>query len=178
MPRKKTKPKPPLPPLRPKVYAFLAAIRVLPCVERAAAAAGINKSAHYSRLKRDPKYAEAFAEALQIGVDALSDTAVIRANEGWEEPVIYQGELCYPAKWNKKLKKFVVDPTAAPLTIRKIDNRLMEFILKNRHPEYRERIQVSGTIDLRDQTERINAGRQKEAEFKAARDKAKASRAA
>ena len=153
--------------LPPKISAFLAAIRVLPCIERAAKAANINKAAHYSKLHTDPRYAKEFSTALQIGIDALSDVAVERASIGWEEPVIYQGMLCYPLKQDKKTKKWVPNRKAGPLTIRRIDNRLVEFVLKNRHPEYRERVEVSGELSLRDLTARLNAGRQRVAAAKA-----------
>jgi hypothetical protein len=153
--------------LPPKITAFLAAIRVLPCIERAAKAAGINKAAHYAKLHTDQKYAKAFSVALQIGIDAISDVAVERAAIGWEEPVIYQGAVCYPLKQDKKTKKWVPNVKAGPLTVRRIDNRLVEFVLKNRHPEYRERVEVSGELSLRDLTARLNAGRQRVAAAKA-----------
>jgi hypothetical protein len=76
---------------------------------------------------------------MRIGCDAISDIVVERAAEGWDEPVLYQGQLCYPLKWDQKLSKFVPDMEKPPLAIGKFDNRLLESILKNRHPEYRDR---------------------------------------
>lgn len=126
-------------PFRPKIKAFLAAIRVMPNVTRAAKAAGINPAHHYAKLKSSPEYAVAFAEAFEAGCDAMSDVAIERAQIGWEEPVVYQGQPSYPEKWDKKLERFVPDYKAKPFTIWKIDNRLLEFILSRRHPAYRER---------------------------------------
>ena len=74
----------------PKLSAFLAAIRVMPNVTRAAIAAKMNKSQHYAKLKSSPDYAAAFQQALEVGYDAISDVAVMRATEGWEETVVYQ----------------------------------------------------------------------------------------
>jgi hypothetical protein len=154
----------------PKTKAFLAAIAVMPNVTRASEAAGIHKSAHYAKLKSNPEYAAAFQETMQIGCDAMSDVAVERATLGSEEPVLYQGALCYPDKWDPKLKEFVVDRQAGPLKLRRIDNRLLEFVLKNRHPEYRERVEHSGELDINILMERLNAGRKLVADEKVKRD--------
>jgi hypothetical protein len=64
---------------RPKINAFLAAIRVMPNVTRAALAAKINRSQHYAKMKSSPEYAAAFQEARQMRCDAISDVAVTRA---------------------------------------------------------------------------------------------------
>ena len=80
-------------PFGPKISAFLAAIRVMPNVTRAAHAAKINKSQHYAKLKSSAEYAATFRQALQMGLDALSDVAVTRATDGWEEPLVYQGKI-------------------------------------------------------------------------------------
>jgi len=152
--------------LPPRIAAFLAAIRVMPCVARAAEAAGINKSAHYMKLRRDKAYAQLFADSLQIGVDSLADVAIERAQMGWEEPLVYQGHFCYPAKLDKKTGKHVPDKKKGPLTVRKIDNRLLEFVLSRRHPDFKEKIEHSGELDLNVLMEKLNAGRQRVADAK------------
>jgi hypothetical protein len=51
---------------------------------------------------------------------------------GWEEPVIYQGGLCYAMGKDGK-------PSKEPLTTRKYSENLLMFILKGGRPEkYRE----------------------------------------
>ena len=125
-------------PFGPKIDAFLAAIRVMPNVTRAAKAAKINKSQHYAKLKSSPEYAIAFQQALQMGCDALSDVAVTRATDGWEEPIVYQGRVALQEKPDTG--------ELAPVTVRKIDNQLLMFVLKNRHPDYRERLEHSGKL--------------------------------
>jgi hypothetical protein len=123
----------------PKITAFLAAIRVMPNVKRAAKAAGIHRSQHYAKLQSSLEYRAAFDACLAIGFDALSDTAVERAEIGWEEPLVYKGRLTYPDIWDEKIGRFIPNYDAKPLCVRKIDNQLLQFVLKNRHPEYQER---------------------------------------
>ena len=125
-------------PFGPKMSAFLAAVRVMPNVTRAAKAAKINKSQHYTKLKSSPEYAIAFQQAMQMGCDALSDVAVTRATEGWEETVVYQGRVALQEKPDTS--------ELVPVTVRKIDNQLLMFVLKNRHRDYRERLEHSGKL--------------------------------
>ena len=149
-------------PFGPKISAFLAAIRVMPNVTRAARAAKIHKSQHYFKLKSSPEYAAAFQEALQMGYDALSDVAVTRATDGWEELVVYQGKIA--------LQEDLSTGKVVPVTVRRIDNQLLRFILERRHPEYRERVEESAAVDIHMLIENLNAGRQRVAEEKAERD--------
>jgi hypothetical protein len=146
----------------PKITAFLAAIRVMPNVTRAAKAAKIKRSQHYAKLKSSPEYAAAFREALQIGCDALSDVAVTRATDGWEEPIVYQGKIA--------LQKDPGTGNLVPVTVRKIDNHLLQFILERRHPDYREHVEESGTVDIHRMMENLNLGRQRVAEEQAERE--------
>ena len=149
-------------PFGPKINAFLAAIRVMPNITRAAKAAKINKSLHYAKVKSSPDYAVAFQQALQMGCDALSDVAVTRATDGWEEPVVYQGRIALQE-----------DPDTGKVvyvTVTKFDNQLLRFILERRHPEYRERVEESGAVDIHVLMENLNAGRQRAVEEKAERD--------
>jgi len=149
-------------PFGPKIRAFLAAIRVLPNVTRAAHAAKINKSQHYAKLKSSPEYAAAYQQAWQMGCDALSDVAVMRATDGWEEPVVYQGKIA--------LQEVPGTGKVVPVTVRRVDNQLLRFILERRHPEYRERVEESGAVDIHVLMDNLNAGRQRVAEEKAERD--------
>jgi hypothetical protein len=146
----------------PKVDAFLAAIRVMPNVTRAAHAAKIHRSQHYAKMKSSPEYEAEFQDALRVGCDALSDVAVIRATEGWEEPVVYQGKIA--------LHEEPGSGKVVPLTVRRIDNRLLRFILKCRHPEYRERTEKSSAVDVHRLMEKLNAGRQRVAQERVERE--------
>jgi hypothetical protein len=148
----------------PKMTAFLAAIRVMPNVTRAAHAAKINKSQHYDKFKSSPEYASAFQEALRMGCDALSDVAVTRATDGWEEPLVYQGRIA--------MQKDRGTGKVVPITVRKIDNQLLRFILERRHPDYRERVdlEAAGAVEIHKLMANLNAGRQRVAEEKAERE--------
>jgi len=107
----------------PKTRAFLAAITEMPNVSWAAKAAGIRREAHYRRLKCDPAYKEAFEAAWELGCDALEERAIVRAMEGVQEPVFYQGEeVGYVTRYYHT-----------------------EFLLRGAKPEkYRERHEHSG----------------------------------
>src|SRR6185369_8251612 len=100
-------------PFGPKISAFLCAICVMPNITRAAKAARINKSQHYAKLKSSPGYATAFQQAMQIGYDTVSDVAVTRATDGWEEPIVYQGRVA--------LQESSITGDLVPVTVRKID---------------------------------------------------------
>jgi hypothetical protein len=154
----------------PKMTAFLAAIRVMPNVTRAAHAAKINKSQHYDKFKASPEYASAFQEAMQMGCDALSDVAITRATDGWEEPLVYQGRIA--------MQKDRGTGKVVPITVRRIDNQLLWFILERRHPDYRQRVDVeaAGAVEIHKLMANLNAGRQRVAQEKAERDAAEATR--
>src|SRR4051812_18690348 len=117
----------------PKLAAFLKAISVMPNITRAAAAAKMNKSHHYEQMRSSPEYAEAFREAFQIGLDAVCDVAVTRATEGWAEPVIHKGKVAR--------EKEPGSGKLVPVTVRRVDNNLLRFLLERRHAEFRPRVE-------------------------------------
>lgn len=146
----------------PKITAFLAAIRVMPNVTRAAHAAKINKSLHYAKRKSSPEYAAEFRLAEQMGYDAVSDVAVTRATEGWQEPVVHKGKIA--------LQEDPFTGELVPVTVPRIDNQLLRFILERRHPDYREHVEESSVVDVHVLMDNINAGRQRVADERAERD--------
>jgi hypothetical protein len=96
---------------------------------QAAMAAKIDISTHYKWLQ-DPEYAEAFRKAQDAAVDMLVTEARRRALEGEEEPVIYQGGLCYEQLPNRKKKQIV---------LRRRSDVLLMFLIKGARPEiYRD----------------------------------------
>ena len=139
----------------PKTAAFLAAYVRTASVTKAARAAKVHKSLHYQWLKDDAEYAAAFAEAQDQAAQILEDEAIRRAHEGYDEPVIYQGEQCYQ-------REDIVDPETGeitgsrvnldkPLVIRKYSDSLLTFLLKGFRPnKYRENIkaEVTGNVDI------------------------------
>jgi hypothetical protein len=101
-------------------------------VSRACQAVDITRMTAYRWRENDPEFAEAWARAKQIGMEALEDEATRRAFEGVEKPVFYMG---------KKLRH----------TIREYSDTLAIFLLKGGMPEkYRERTEtkhdVTGTL--------------------------------
>ena len=122
--------------------AFIAAYTTTASVQKAAEAAKVHKSRHYRWLEEDPEYAEEFRKAQDEAAQMLEDEAVRRAHDGVEEPVIYQGELCYE-------REDVIDPDTGevigskrenPLVIRKFSDTLLQFLLKAFRPaKYKDR---------------------------------------
>ena len=132
-------------PTQPKLnrqHVFLETYRVVGCITQAAQAARIEPSAHYRWLQNDPEYRSAFQSAQDAAVDLLVAEARRRALEGEEEPVIYQGGLCYETLPNKKKKQIV---------LRRRSDVLLMFLIKAGRPElYRDsfkgEIKHSGAI--------------------------------
>lgn len=74
--------------------SFLSAFGDSGCVRLTAKAAGITRKTHYSWLRKDPGYADAFTETKRIAGDYIESIAVERATVGWKEAVYYQGKVC------------------------------------------------------------------------------------
>lgn len=128
-----------------KKPAFLAAYVVTASVTEAAAAAKVERCLHYRWLEEDPQYAKDFAAARKQAGEALEDEAIRRAYAGFDEPVVYQGGLCYsPDQYDKKTGK--LKRGAKPLTIRKYDSGLLHKLLDGFLPEkYKKRsLEVTG----------------------------------
>lgn len=152
--------------LVPKKRAVLKAFAATGSLTMAAAAVGIDRSNHYQWLKQDPEYKAAFDEAVIEASGFLEDTAIERATVGWDEPVIYQGELAEePVRDAEGRQVFVPevdelgnpillesgDPRLArlmkPLTVRKKSDALLQTLLKAWLPKkYRENVHVDGNI--------------------------------
>jgi hypothetical protein len=97
----------------------------------AADAVGIASARHYEWLRDDPDYKERFEAADKLALDRMLSEARRRGLDGWEEPVVYQGQLCYPVGKDGK-------PSKQPLTIRKYSDNLLMFIIKGKLPEFRD----------------------------------------
>lgn len=73
--------------------AFLQALREVPVVARACEAVGIERSTAYRAREADKDFAQAWDDAMEHGVDRAEAEAFRRAVTGFEEPVVYQGQL-------------------------------------------------------------------------------------
>jgi hypothetical protein len=110
---------------------FLQAYVACGTIIGAARASGVSDTLHFDWMK-DPEYAAAFAEAEKQAIAHLETELFNRVYEGTEEPVIYQGELCYQKDAKGKL-------TNKPLTIRRKSDTLLIFALKGKKPDvYRD----------------------------------------
>jgi hypothetical protein len=141
---------------QPRSAAFLAAYRRTGSVTKAAKLAKCDRGNHYDWLKGET-YAAEFAAAQTEVAQMLEDEVIRRAHAGVEEPVIYQGKLCYQQTYDPKTKE--TKRSTKPLTITKYSDTLLQFLLKAFNPaKYREhsKVEVTGSLEL---IERLAAGR-------------------
>lgn len=93
-------------------------------ITRAAAEIGVSRWTMYRHREADPEFRAAWEDAVKLGVAALEDEARRRAQEGWEEPVFYQGQECG--------------------RIRRFSDVLLIFLLKAHDPaKYREKVDLT-----------------------------------
>jgi hypothetical protein len=122
-----------------KQRAFLASYARCGNISQAAKAAKVGRRDHYDWLNANSLYAAAFADAREDAIEALEREARRRAYLGREEPVIYQGELQFKRDKNGKR-------TNIPLTIPKVSDILLMFLLKSMRPNvYRDNAQLQVT---------------------------------
>jgi hypothetical protein len=105
-------------------------------VTLSAAKAGIHRGTVTRRLKADPKFAEAFAEADEKYTDALEAEADRRAL-GYAEPLHYKGRIC--GAWigadGKPCEPGTEGARLVPETITRYSDRLLVARLAARRPE-------------------------------------------
>jgi hypothetical protein len=129
--------------LTPKQQAFLAAFARCGSITDAAAAAGVDRTAHYRWKAESFDYLEAFKRAEDEAADVLEDAAIERAVAGWEEPIISRGELVY--RRDPETDALELDREGRPiaLTIRKRSDALLSQLLKAWKPsKFRENFKV------------------------------------
>jgi hypothetical protein len=140
--------------------AFLEAYPKRGTITAAAEAAGIHRSQHHRWLK-DPKYAAAFDEAEETAIEILESEARRRAVHGHQEPVIYQGSLCWTPVLDERGQPVpLMDPKGhqladrngmpqflmRPLTVARVSDTLLIFLLKAKRPQvYRDNAVVEHT---------------------------------
>ena len=133
--------------------------------------AKIDRASHYNWLRQDPEYVSAFEEAQTEAIEALESTVRESAIAGIEEPVIYQGQVCYEPKRNadgsfRRNAAGDIIYSEKPLTIRKRNDVAAFFLLKALKPNvYREHstVEHTGSIEIID---RLAAGRARIAKAK------------
>jgi len=98
-----------------KAFEFLALLAESPSVSSAARACNLARRTLYDFRAADPAFAAAWDEALEIGLDAVEDEAILRARDGVEQPVFRRG-LQYG-------------------TVRKYSDPLLIFLLEHLRPQ-------------------------------------------
>lgn len=105
---------------------LLNALRQVPNITRACTLAMISPATVRGWRRQDPAFDTAVAEALDDGVDALEAEVHRRAFEGYEKPIIFQGQITD--------------------TYKEYSDGLAQFLLKAHRPDkYRERSEVQST---------------------------------
>ncbi len=148
---------------------FLAALRTIPVVRHACEACGIERSTAYRAREADAEFAKAWDEALEDGIDSAEQEAMRRATVGFEEPVVYKGQLtplyehdehgnlvlekyktgCFDEDgepiFSTRAKQLVINGKPQYLTIRKHSDALLSLVLKGRRKQvYADRTELTG----------------------------------
>ncbi len=97
-----------------KLKDFLHHLAATGSVTIAAERAGLERTHVYRKRRTNKAFAKGWKEALEIGVEALHDQAMLRAIEGEERPVIRGGEEI--------------------ATVRRFDNGLLKLLLQAHLP--------------------------------------------
>jgi len=97
------------------IPCFLLGLRREKGVAAACREAGVGRSTAYAVRKKYKAFREAWIEAVELNTDELQQTAMHRAIYGWNEPLLFKGEI-------KAVKRVY----SAPLTI---------FMLKKMRPD-------------------------------------------
>lgn len=131
---------------------FLAALREYPVIKHGCDAVGVDRSTVYRARQADEAFAKDMDDALETGVDRAEQEAFRRGVQGFEEPVIDKGRLCYlyeryldeneQEQWRMRLD---TNGQPIPLTVRKHSDPLLALVLKGRRKQvYAERTEITG----------------------------------
>jgi len=114
-------------PITDKAWAkFLEELATSGIISQACKKARICRTSAYARRKEDEAFAQAWAEAEELGVDAMEDEALRRGKDGTLKPVYQQG---------RKVG-----------TVREYSDTLLIFMLKAKRPDkFKERVAAEHT---------------------------------
>ena len=88
---------------------FLQKLKETANVSLSADLVGISRVRAYQVRKKDKAFAEAWDEAIEIGIDNLEHEARRRAMHGTRKPVFYKGEICgYMREYSDKLMEILL----------------------------------------------------------------------
>lgn len=126
--------RPSRPPWKPK---FIAALKSIPNVRHACEAASISRSQAYRERQADERFAVAWADAVDEGLDSMERVAHLRATVGQDVT-------------KTVIKTHIIDGQAVTIETtetkeRHVSDNLLMFMLKKARPEYRESFRVEST---------------------------------
>lgn len=101
---------------------FLDALRAHGIVTRAAQEAGIDRDTAYYERKRDPVFAQEWAEALDRGVDMLEDVARQRAYKGSDTLMIFLLKAHRPEKYRETITTRNIQVNITPEDLRNMSD--------------------------------------------------------
>lgn len=112
--------------------AFLAALAREGTVRAACDAAPVAPSTVYQRRQSDPAFDLAMAEALELATDRLEREAIRRGCDGYEEPVIHQGQLMgrFVDAAGQEVPPGTPGALFVPLTVRRYSDSLLANLLR------------------------------------------------
>ena len=163
---------------------FLYALAQVPVLSYACEAAGIDRTTVWRRRQNDETFAAAYKDAIDTGDDKAEREAFRRGVEGYEEPVVHQGQMT--PVWMRDAQGNVItelfdtgrkDEKGKPiqgqrpiqardangnlqwLTVRKHSDQLLTLILKGRRKSvYADRTEITGAdggaLAVKDETTR------------------------
>lgn len=137
-------------PTRAKQKAFLEAYSRLGTITHAAESAGVARDMHYRWLETD-SYAKEYGAAQERFVDRVRDAVRLRAIDGWEEPIVYQGRIQTFRLLDDNgdvIKDKNGNPVEFPATVRKFSERLLELLAKAKAPEFKDKLELGATESL------------------------------
>lgn len=127
---------------------FLQSLREWPVVQHACERVGIERSTAYRTRHADEEFAQAWDDAMEAGIDRAEQEAFRRGVYGFEEPVIYQGQMSTVPVRNADGEiqyDAAGNPLMVPLTVRKHSDALLSLVLKGRRKKvFAERTELTG----------------------------------
>lgn len=129
-----------------KKLAALAGIRDLGTIAEGSRAARVSRSTIRDWRMGDEDFDTSVKEALEDYRDSLTAEITRRGRDGYDEPVIHQGQICYRTDIHGVV---MLDDDFEPiiLTIKKHSDRLLELNAKAFDDRYRDRssLEVTGS---------------------------------
>lgn len=133
-----------------RAQVFLAAYRVSGNITRAALAANISRDMHHRRMRTDPAYQMAFAEASEAALRNKAAEAVRKAQELEDDIAFAEQEAYRRGVFGvERTKYWQGTPCGKEI---EYSDALLQFLLRGAKPEkYREKYihEVSGNVDLK-----------------------------